>query len=232
MATTQIKGNQIYDKTITDADITFSGTTIAITVVPGDYFMLSNDNSISKLLATGSTIVNLLPNYFIESIKSGFNITLGGVLSVSSTGYVLWTNRYLVMSNGNSSDFATTGYFYIETPLSGTITGVGGATNVTATTAGVPLSDWQALYYILPTSSGATSLNSNFVVSSYSYALNVPYNWIQICMVNGANHVYFFPNGVKLNKGQSIDLTLNDSVNSANLGGQPSSYYMPTTGMP
>ena len=75
------------------------------------------------------------------------------------------------------------------------------------------------MYYILPIGSDSTSLSGNFRVVSTSSTLVIPHNWILLCTVNGLNHVYFFSNGVKLNKSQSIDLSINDSVNADKLDG-------------
>ena len=209
MANTQIKGNQILDKTIRSVDVDFSDAIDSNSIVSGDSFLMVNGQNLKHV---GSA-------QFIESIKAGFNVTLGGALTVSSSGYVKWSNRYIVSSNGNSSDFATLGYYYIETPISGTITGVGGASNVTATSDGIPLNDYQALYYILPTSSGSTSLPGNFRVASYSSSLIVPQDWLLLCVVNGNNHVFYFPNGIKLSKGQTINPAINDAVNADMIDG-------------
>lgn len=155
--------------------------------------------------ATTATQFNSVtqPTYS-ASIKSGFNISGGGTITVNASGSVLWGTRFIVISNGNSASFSTSGYFDITCPTSGTVTGVGGAANKTATAAGVPLAVWEALYYILPIGSAATSLAANFRVASYTSALDVPHNWVLICVRNGDDGVFYFANGVRLEVSQSL----------------------------
>jgi hypothetical protein len=138
-----------------------------------------------------------------ESLRANVNINGGGTITVSASGSVKWGERFIVISNGNGSNFSTNGYFDISCPLSGTITGVGGASNVTADTNGIPLSSWQALYYILELGSNNSSLADNFRVASYTSNLDIPYNWVLICIRNGDDGKYYFPSRGTLTAGTS-----------------------------
>jgi hypothetical protein len=138
-----------------------------------------------------------------ESLRSNVKITGGGNIAVNASGYVKWDTRFIVISNGRGSNFSTNGYFDISCPLSGTITGVGGAGNVTATSNGIPLGGWEALYYILPLGSSNGSLADNFRIASYTSDLDIPYNWVLICSRNGDDNKYYFPNRGTLTQGGS-----------------------------
>jgi hypothetical protein len=164
--------------------------------------------------ATNATQYNSVaqPTYS-ASIKSGFNVTGGGVITVNSSGSVLWATRFIVISNGNGATFSTSGYFDINCPTSGTITGVGGSGNRTATAAGVTLAAWEALYYILPIGSAATSLAANFRVATYTAALEVPHNWLLIALRNGDDGTFNFCNGVILRVSEQNSALLSSSAN-------------------
>jgi hypothetical protein len=159
---------------------------------------------------------------YSQSIKSGFNVSGGGTISVDASGYVNWTTRFITISNGRGTNYATSGYFDITAPGTGiVITGVGGAANVTTTAAGIPLTAYQALYYILPLGSANTSIAGNFRVMSYTADQDVPYNWIQICVRNGDDSLFYFPQGLVLGIGQSSSLAqrgTNFQINSLGVG--------------
>jgi hypothetical protein len=148
------------------------------------------------------------------------NITGGGTITFNASGYLLWGTRFIVISAGYGAAFSTGGYFDITCPTSGTITGVGGHANVTATAAGIPLAVWDALYYILPVGSTTTSLAANFRVASYTAALDVPYNWVLLGVYNGDSSTLFMTSGIRLKAGQSIDTsaTINPALNSLGVG--------------
>lgn len=158
---------------------------------------------------TATQFNNVTQPRYSSSVKSGFNVTGGGTITVSASYQVYWSTRFIVIANGNSSDFSTNGYFDINCPTSGTITGVGGAANRTATASGITLNAWEALYYILPVGSGATSIASNFRVASYTNALDVQHTWLLLAVRNGDSNVVYLPNGISLLAGQSIATTNN-----------------------
>jgi hypothetical protein len=164
--------------------------------------------------ATNATQYNSVaqPTYS-ASIKSGFNVTGGGVITVNASGSVLWATRFIVISNGNGATFSTVGYFDINCPTSGTITGVGGSGNRTATAAGVTLAAWEALYYILPVGNNNTSLPANFRVATYTAALEVPHNWLLIALRNGDDGTFNFCNGVILRVSEQNSALLSSSAN-------------------
>lgn len=159
--------------------------------------------------ATNATQYNgIAQTTYSASIKAGFNISGGGLITVNGSGSVLWATRFIVISNGFGSTFSTSGYFDISCPTSGTITGVGGHANVTATAAGITMGAWDALYYILPTGSAATSLAANFRIASYTTALDVPHTWILLAVRNGDDGTFNFCNGMRLRLSESATASL------------------------
>jgi hypothetical protein len=159
-----------------------------------------------------------------ESHRAAHNISGGGTITVDGSGNVLWSARFIVISNGRGTHFSTDGYFDITCPTSGTITGVGGATNKTATAAGVPLTVWEALYYILPIGSGHGALPAaNFRVCNYTSDVEIPHDWVLICVRNGDNGVFKFTAGYNLEVSQSLNTTTHDAYNADLLDGLNSS---------
>jgi len=130
--------------------------------------------------------------------RANRSITGGGTITVNSLGSVLWGSRFIVISSGRGTSASTSGYFDINCPTSGSITGVGGAASVTADAAGIPLAAWQALYYILPIGSNNTSLAANFRVVGFTADVDIPHDWVLICLRNGDNDVFYFNNGIQL----------------------------------
>ena len=160
-----------------------------------------------------NNFINL--NNAVRITRANVNITGGGTITVNNSYNVLWTSRFIVISNGRSSSTAVAGFWDISCPTSGTITGVGGATNKTATASGIPLDVWDALYYILPLGSTNTSLAANFRVVNYTADVEVPSNWVLICVRNGDNGVVHFTAGFNLNANDST-LGYETHANTAN----------------
>jgi hypothetical protein len=150
-----------------------------------------------------------------ESLRSNVNVTGGGTITVNASGYVRWGTRFIVISNGRGSNFSTTGHFEIVCPTSGTITGVGGAPSVTATGDGIPLSAWDALYYILPLGSNQNSLANNFRIVNYTSDVDIPYNWVLICIKNEDEKRFYFPNRAGLST--STSSTNGNDISAANI---------------
>lgn len=182
---------------------------------------ITGDLSVSgTILATVQTATNALNFDGVSSLtrsashRANTNITGGGVITVDASSNVLWATRFIVISNGRGSYFSTSGYFDINCPTSGTITGVGGASNKTATAAGIPLANWEALYYILPIGSSNASIAANFRVSLYTADVDIPHNWVLICVKNGDTGRVYFNNGYSLKPGQSINVDTYDAERS------------------
>ena len=170
---------------------------------------VKNDGGSYNLTANNSTFIN--GNNVVsvmESLRANRSISGGGTITVDGSSNVLWSSRFIVISNGRGTHFSSGGYFDITCPTTGTITGVGGATNKTATAAGIPLGNWEAIYYILPIGSGSGSVAANFRVVSYTSDLEIPSDWVLICLKNGDNANFIFNNGITLEAGQSFDTTL------------------------
>jgi hypothetical protein len=163
--------------------------------------------------ATNATQYNSIAQAtYSASIKSGFNVSGGGTITVNASGSVIWGTRFIVISNGNGATFSTAGFFDITCPTSGTITGVGGAPNRTATAAGITLNAWDALYYILPIGSSNASVAANFRVANYTTALEVPHNWLLLAFRSGDDGTFNFCNGIRLRLSESATASLTGSA--------------------
>ena len=141
----------------------------------------------------------------VASLRVNANISGGGVITYDSNGYFNTTKRFVVTTNGRGAFFSTNGYFDIIIPTSGTIQGVGIA-NVTATSAGIPVGVWNALYYILPIGSSNTSIASNFRIIHNINDLVIPDNWVLLATINSDTNTLSIAGGkYTLHKGESID---------------------------
>jgi hypothetical protein len=157
-------------------------------------------------------------NTMAACLRANVNVGGGGTITVDGSGYVKWSTRFVVMSNGRGTFFGTDGHFDISCPTSGTVTGVGGAPSVTATAAGIPLASWTALYYILPIGSGNASVAANFRVARFNTDLVIPDDWILIAIRNIENGRVYLPGGYSLLLGQSIDTANWDAYAAAIAG--------------
>ncbi len=140
-----------------------------------------------------------------ESIKAGFNITGGGIITLNGSYYLKWSTRFIVICAGRGSHFSTIGFFNIgPSPTSGAVTVVGGAAARNWTADGVLLDGWEALYYILPIGSNGTSLAANFRICNYTSDVEIPYNWILLAIRNhDSDTVQLGVGGEPLHTGQS-----------------------------
>jgi len=217
----------------------YNGANSSILNINGSNGNLTTIGQILSTVATGTAPLSvssttLVPNLNVQylngysenqlasNLRSNVNISGGGTVSFSSFVYN-WTTRFIVISNGNGSDFSTSGYYDINMPANGTvITGVGGHANVTVS-SGIAMGAWDALYYILPIGSSSTSLNANFRIATYSSALQVPSNWVLIGVENGDNSTLKTPIG---------SLTNGSSMTQGGIGGGSGNYIQNQTASP
>ena len=151
-------------------------------------------------------------NTLTASLRANTNITGGGTVTIDGSGYIKNSERFIVIANGRGSHFATNGYFDISIPTSGTITGVGGSANRTATTAGIQLNAWEALYYILPINATNTSVPANFRVAKYTASVSIPEHWVLIAIRNGdTGQKIWVINKYGLELGESVNTAVYDS---------------------
>jgi hypothetical protein len=201
--------------TLTNKTLTSPAITTPTGLVKSDVGLGNVDNTsdANKPVSTAAAAAELVQS---QSLRANRNIRGGGTITVDASGYVYWSQRFLVLGNGRGSNFATAGYFEILCPVTGTITGVGGATNKTATAAGIPLAAWDSLYYILPIGSTYTSLAANFRVVNYTADVDIPSDWVLVCAQNNESATFSFNNGINLRAGESLSARQQDTANTAN----------------
>lgn len=231
MAETQIAGRNIGDGSINHLDLNFSTTpvmtppsSLTAFVVWDSGTSLTKKVNFADLETYFNSKYSLLSHTQAWSTITGYQtidasnlanavFTGGGIITISAAYDVLWSQRFILISNGNGSHFSTSGYFDITCPITGTITGVGGAVNKTATAAGIPLAAFESLYYILPIGSNNASVAANFRVVSYTSALVIPNSWIKICSRAEGNYIEF-ATGTSLRASTSLDTNAYDVLGS------------------
>lgn len=135
----------------------------------------------------GMTIIGEgLPSRFQTASRFQHALTGGGTKIVDA-GAIAWNTRFIAISQQKSSNGAVSGYFQIDMPPDGTVIPSGsGGTSLTVAAGRIPLTGWQALWYIPPWGSTATSLPANFRVTYYNDAsVEIPDDWVLVCMRHG-----------------------------------------------
>lgn len=138
-------------------------------------------------------------------LRSNVNVNGGGQIVFSTGSEVKWSQRLIVISDSKGSNFSTDGYFDINTPAAGTtITGANVA-NRLANANGIPIYDWEALYYALPTGKDHTFRSDYFRVAAFTGSdVDIPYNWTLLAVKNADSPKYLsLSNGVKINLGET-----------------------------
>ena len=166
-------------------------------------------NRLPDVLLSNQTLTGVSADYLdgitsstlSQSLRANRNITGGGTITFDASGNLFWSSRFIVISNGRGSHFSVDGYYEINCPTSGTITGVGGASNRSATGAGIPMAGWDALYVILPIGGG--NFIGNFRVAQFTAELEVPHDWLLIAVRNADDGLLYLNNGVILAPGES-----------------------------
>lgn len=165
-----------------------------------------SDQSLTTTLPVGT---QWTPYYSLNktatTLRAQYNITGGGTVTHSATGYLKNSQRFIVINTSKGSDSATSGYWEINIPTSGTITGAFGSNNATCTSDGVPMGAWDALYYILPYGSLHSSLQNNFRIIRWSNNpfQQIPDDWVLVALQHADSTHIVVANGMVLGAGES-----------------------------
>jgi hypothetical protein len=116
-----------------------------------------------------------------------FTLCGGGKVTWSGTS-LLWSSRVLAIPI-EKTEFGSVGYVDISCCISGTITyydSTNATTTKTCDASGIPLSNWEALWYIVTPGQSNTSVQAQFVITNYQNSNWRPTsNWILIALKNG-----------------------------------------------
>jgi fibronectin-binding autotransporter adhesin len=132
---------------------------------------------------TLSTLTATVPGYHAQWTLNG-----GGTVTYTASGNLLWSHRVVAIPI-EKSELGSSGYVDIYCPTSGTITyysGNSGTSTKTCTAAGVPLSGWDALWYVIMPGMGYGSDQTRLVATTFSNSTWKPdSNWILLAVRNG-----------------------------------------------
>jgi hypothetical protein len=197
-------GNIVLNTTALGGSIQFiNNTTTAVTITGGNVgigtgtpaYLLDVNGTIDALTVTTgnlsngtATIGTLLNNNLINyGVSAQWVINGGGTATWTGTS-LLWSERVIVIPV-KKSEYGSNGHFDISCPTSGTITYYNSAnvtTTVTCTASGIPMTDWEALYYEITPGQSNTSDQTKFRLVQFGNSTWKPTsNWILIAVRNG-----------------------------------------------
>lgn len=123
----------------------------------------------------------------------------GGGFRVATSEGVGWSERFIAMGIGRTSQ-ATDGYFQItQPPSSQLIPIVGGSSSYTSAGSVIPMRVWQSLYYDVPINGSGVSDPSRFYLVDYTNpTVTIPATWVLIVSRTGDAHrpTYLWADGV------------------------------------
>jgi hypothetical protein len=164
-----------------------------------------NTGALTATTGTFSTSISY-PSLHVQHVLNG-----GGIVTFSSGGYIKWASRVIALPVENN-ETGSQGYIDIDCPTSGTITyynGTTGSTTATCTGDGIPIGNWEALYYVIEPGQSNSSVASRFRRITFTNTDWDPdSNWILICTRNGdGGQLKWLPGQTILAPGQSYDST-------------------------
>jgi hypothetical protein len=199
-------GNIVLNTTALGGSIQFiNNTTTAVTITGGNVgigtgtpaYLLDVNGTIDALTVTTgnlsngtATIGTLLNNNLINyGVSAQWVINGGGTATWTGTS-ILWSARIIVIPV-KKSEYGSNGHFDISCPTSGTITYYNSSnvtTTVTCTASGIPMTDWEALYYEITPGQSNTSDQTQFRLVHFGNSTWKPTsNWILVAVRNGDN---------------------------------------------
>jgi len=149
-------------------------------------------------------------------VAGQFLLSGGGAVSYTSGGVLRWTARFLVIGTGRSP-LIPGGFLQIPVPVGGVsipVYGNASVTSVTTQAGGIPLGNYQALYYDLPWGAGSGDFSENrFRIvdqSSANSIQGVPSHWVLIAVHNNDSMV----KQVRIGTGITVPIKQTVTLNS------------------
>jgi hypothetical protein len=129
----------------------------------------------------------------VPGFTSQFTVNGGGTVTFSAAGYLKWTQRVIVIPAWRNAAYATSGYWEILCFTTGNITYNGGT--VACNAGGIPIGNFQALYYRVVPGSIAATVQANFLLKDFNDTTYSPdSNWILLAVHNGdSNEIKWMP---------------------------------------
>ena len=123
-----------------------------------------------------------------SGFQAQYGITCGGLVTWTGT-HLSWVSRIIAIPI-EKTEFGASGYLDMYVPTSGTsITHYDENNTITtkATTAdGFPIERWEALWYVVTPGQSSSTVNSQYVITSYVNSLWKPNsNWLLLAVRNG-----------------------------------------------
>lgn len=153
----------------------------------------------------------------VTSFAAGAKLTvkdpaLAAQWTLSGGGNVVWNGSRIkwdvriILIPIEKTELGSAGHFSINCPTSGTVTYYNSGNTITTVTCdanGVPIGQWEALYYKVVRGANESSVQANFIVANYQNSLWEPdSDWILICVRNGDdNTIKWIPGQVNIPSG-------------------------------
>ena len=163
-----------------------------------DKFTIDNDGSVSLGSVPWARLTDVPSSAntttVVQGVHAQLNLHGGGNVTFNSSGYLKWDTRIIAIP-AKKTEFASGGYIDITCPTSGTIVYYnpsGTLTTKICTADGIPIGDWEALWYVVTPGQGHTSSQTKFVAADHRSTTHSPNEyWLLIASRNGDAHGIF-----------------------------------------
>jgi hypothetical protein len=166
-------------------------------------FGLGGTNATAQV-RQGGAVAPAAVDFYRAGGKVNVGLTGGGTVTYDASRYLSWTQRFISIGGGrglSAGVYSTTGYYDIgpssAIPVGTVIPGVGGATSITTTAAGIPISQWGALYYKL-TGANSVFVPANLIFVGFNADYTVTPDMVLIASFNSENK------SIRLGSGQTM----------------------------
>ena len=158
-------------------------------------------------LDTGSGLMSGAAN---DYQKAQFALSGGGLVTWSATGHLKWSNRFIAISAERSKTFPA-GYVDIVCPTGNPALVKCWDGSSRATSEGVLVKDWEALYAVHEVGGDQTKVTFQIVTFS-SGSFYAPGNWLLVAVVNSDDRTVKLGTGVTVGMASSYTSSYGSSL--------------------
>ena len=146
---------------------------------------INNDGNVGIGTTSPSAPLDVPGGIASPGFQAQYSLTCAGLVKWTGT-HLSWVNRIIAIPV-EKTEFGASGYIEMYVPTSGTsitiYSGSSGSTTTTTTADGFPIGGWQALWYVVTPGQSSSSVNSQYVITSYTNSTWKPNsNWLLLAV--------------------------------------------------